>query len=504
MNLSALVGKMWERLGRGIYVPIWKPITDGERLFTTEQIDVFCDILGLSDERRKRLHDAADRDRFYALWEKTTSLRRTIGEDASEEKSLAADLDFIAPTPWPSQPSVFTETKRVLEKAIQLVVSAPALPKPHCEKMYLAFQGADDIFDLFPELRSDWWHALRTALNRGWDIIHLVRLNEDPNRTLILVTDVLELLGAPGEYIPLYFPRYGPLQTHELLLVPTIGALEFYTTKQPHHMDAASFYPMGDHLQVRYEYLTQLSRMTLPLLQIYPPDKEFDFQTIIAGTEEKAGGKFLFKDGLSRLTFPLPLHEQYLRKGGCPEEEIRWQDRHLRSRRDSFGAQVEKHKILNICPRSAVERLVRDGELSRADAFCENDYRAYKPTKAERRKHLANVVHLLSTYKNFELALPTDEELQSFMPHCHTRGSESLYPFWQVKEGHNVVIEAWYWEEEEEKPKGPSLVITERVFVESFWKYSENLWNRISPQSKDKEWVKQWLRDQVGVLEKPG
>lgn len=126
--------------------------------------------------------------------------------------------------------------------------------------------------------------------------------------------------------------------------------------------------------------------------------------------------------------------------------------------------------IRHICSESAVRRR----ELYGRDdwAVIIGGQRA-APQDAYVRQRIEDVVELLETYGNYELALVKDED-----------APEGLFTtWWEVKAGHAVILEAW--------PQGVEvdLEITEPSLVEGFQEYAQSIWRTLPADSKNKKKV---------------
>jgi hypothetical protein len=101
----------------------------------------------------------------------------------------------------------------------------PEVP-PRSRTLYLTFNAARN-FLVNGELHQWFIQALRSTLDRGWDVCQLIRLDHSLHRSVRLVNAIQAYVGAKGgTYLPYYHTRYGVLEVPDgLCIVPDIGAL---------------------------------------------------------------------------------------------------------------------------------------------------------------------------------------------------------------------------------------------------------------------------------------
>lgn len=384
-------------------------------------------------------------------------------------------------------PPVIQGRRSVLQAAIAILKAAAGGTPEQDREILLTFQGDQDYFLEYVELVAPWRRAVLAALHKGWDFRHLWQLSKDANRSLRLVQDMLEMLGLKGRYQPFYFARYGVvIPSYELLLVPNIGALLGFSTQQAHSVDAAFFYRDPKAFEVLDGHFAQLFNQTVPLIKAYPVHDPVLLSDVCVEAEERPGDRLSVKDGLSEFTLPLPINGQYPQE--ATQGIIGIQIANHQRRLAAFRKQVQEYRFRDICPKSAIERLVIHGQYAHDDQcfFTERTV-----TENERQAHLRNVVEFLRQYDNYEVALVDDTEGKLI-----TSGS------WLVKGDHTILLETWSQRDEGDCVE-IDLEITEPAIVGAFRGHFAEIWEGISPQNRAKEYVIWWLEQQIDQI-RPG
>lgn len=384
--------------------------------------------------------------------------------------------------------------KGVLEAAVRIVQSVHELPEPHTGQILLTFRGETDAFDIYPDVQLDWRRALRAALDRGWDVIHLQRLTKEPLVNPCHAREILARLAGKGSYLSYYFHEAsgGLKPPHDFLIVPGYGAIIAFATLQSEYVDAALFIDNPEQVRVLTDHFSELRKHTKSLLTFHAAGDISGYEAIIVA-EQKPGHQFLVQPGLPFSTRP----SSWLRP------DSKWALGHQRlgvdvtklidlykQRSSDTEEHIKQHRSLFICSKRAVEDLRKNGWYGRSGVFDED--------KKDRIEHLENTVRILETYANYELALvdKTQEDLLSPI-------------FWEVITGTEIGTErTLLMEVAVTDPYGnPSeaiIEVTEPTLMQSFHTYFLDLWSRVNAQSKDKREVISWLRSQIDLVPQEG
>lgn len=397
-------------------------------------------------------------------------------------------LTLPVPHPPASRPSgVIWGRPALLESIISLLEHLPALPRLQNNTLMLSFQGAENAFGGFPELEEQFTRALQGALQHGWQVCHLLRLDQDVPRSISLVEEMFKVLGT-GRYQPYYLSQYGTLApVYDLLIIPNRAAMLFFATQNPRRVDAALLTHDPEQIELFRTHFDQLYAMSQPLVRSYASADRDAIWEAYTTAESHLGGRVAVKDGLTFLTEPptwyrtdRPLLQATGLRGPALTRIIELQQR----RRAAFSRHVSTALYRDICPRRAIERLVNGGETNRNDQIF-----GLRLSVEERREQLEYTLFLIRTYGHYQLALIDEEEQQAIPTEM----------FWEVAGNSTVLMNTWATDISG-KDVLVDVVINEPAIVQAFHNYFGELWERIAPDHKDKAQVIAWLEQQLAQL----
>jgi hypothetical protein len=427
-------------------------------------------------ERRSKPRSSAAVERL--LRQRTPSARTT---------GSGALTPLAQPPSAPRQSGVIWGRPAVLETIINLLENLPVLPHLQSNTVMLSFQGTENTFDDFPELQEQFIRALQGVLQRGWQVCHLWRLDEDVRRTISLVEEMLKLLGT-GRYLPCYMRQYGTLAPpYDLLIVPQTAAMLFFATQNPRRNDAALLTHDLEQIELLSTHFDQLCAMSQPLARSYTAVDRDTVWEAYTEAESHPGGRMAVKDGLTFLTEPPAWYQEdwpTLHFIGLSDQASARIIESQQRRRAAFQTYVANFLYQDICPRHAIERLVSGGETNRNDRQF-----GIQLSRAERREHLEYTLFLLKTYEQYQLALIDAEEAQAIPTEM----------FWEVAAENTVILNTWATGTHG-KDVFVDVVINEPTIAHAFHDYFEELWDRIAPAHKDKAQVIAWLEQQLVLL----
>ncbi len=391
-------------------------------------------------------------------------------------------------TPAPRQSGVIWGRPAMLEAVISLLESLPALPRLQSSTIMMTFQGAEDAFEDFPEQQEQLNRALLLALQRGWQLRHIWRLDQDVRRSITLVENMLRLLGI-GRYQPHYIAQAGILApAYDLLIVPPRAAMLFLATQNPRRDDAALLTHDPEQIELMRTHFDQLQTVSQPLAQTYLPNEMLRNWQAYAEAECRPGGRCAVKDGLTFITEP----PAWYQPGGLMSQILEMREPDLsvaleyqRSRHTAFQANVSLYPYRYISSRRSIEQTTLSGVVPHNDRYPPG----FRLPPEARRAQLEQAIHLLKTHPRYELAL-IDEEEEQFVP---------TEMFWEVIGQQTVLMLCWSTDTNG-KAIQVELLIHEPTIVHAFHDYFAELWDRIAPAHKDKTQVITWLEQQLASL----
>lgn len=433
--------------------------------------------LSLPAERRSRTHNGG------------AAVERLILQTRARQRPrpTPAAATSAHPAPLPRTNGVIWGRPHLLETVVKLLEGLPTLTRQQSKTILLSFQGEEDSFEDFPDLREQYQQAIEQVLRRGWSICHLWRLDHDVRRSILLVENMLKLLGT-GRYHPYYFQQYGTLAPpYDLLVIPQTAAMLFFATQNSHRADAALLTHDPEQMELLHTHFSQLLAQSQPLMKSYLPEEEIEALAAYAEAEAQPGGRVAVKNGLTFLAEPPSWYDER----SSLAQSLDLSDAALKAalvsqhrRLAAFLAHIGSCDYREICPRRAIERLVNGGEPTQ-----EYQARGIRFSAQERRQQLERILSLLATYERYQLALIDEEEEQAI----------AIERCWEVAGRQTVLLLTWS-SDSSGKDILVDLIIYEPTIARAFLGYFDDLWEQITPEHKDKAQVIRWLEQQAALL----
>jgi DNA-binding NarL/FixJ family response regulator len=163
-------------------------------------------------------------------------------------------------------PCVIHGNESIFEQVFGLLSTAAQNGPNGNSKILLTFRGEDTSFtkDQWPK----WQEALTSALVKGWDIVHLLKLSEAEWKVLRLITNFLSVLGFPRRYEPFYFKDM-IIDSHDFIIIPGYGGMLLITNQETGTVDTAFFCPDKDYTDALRDDFRFLYKGTKPLFTTY-------------------------------------------------------------------------------------------------------------------------------------------------------------------------------------------------------------------------------------------
>jgi hypothetical protein len=349
------------------------------------------------------------------------------------------------------------------------------------------------------EQQSRWRVAFQSILRRGWRLHYLCLLDKNVYRTVNLVQNMLDFIGM-GVYIPRYFTTgYDTLTAAtDLLVIPGFAAAWLYSAQSADRADAGIF--VRDPRQVRsmMAHAGQLALQTEPLITapIGASGNHAEPVVAIRQAEDHSGGRRLFKNGPSLFTQP----PAWFDGGAAPPasrlamtpEEWRISQESQLQRIEAFERNVQSDDYYDICPKSALESLIRDGMYPRDDIFFERTQ-----TPRWRLEHLSNMVRVLEENERYRIGFIDDHQIA---PPGSAAGHR-LDTMWQVTGDGSVFLATWI-PGASGQLMSASLHITQNTVAQGFREYFDQMWNKIPPDDRERGPVISRLKREIKRLER--
>jgi len=387
---------------------------------------------------------------------------------------------------------IITGIKEILYSSLALLQSAPIRPDSKDDIILLTLNSSINQFYDYYEYRKQLKNAISTVLKRGWMVVLLAELNNG-RKEIIELIESLPLALALGKLRIYYYERNDRLTINELFAVPGKGALYCFSSKLMNQVDSAFLFRSKLSIKLISEHYCQFFSSAKPLLHEYPSYAKADFQLKITESEESLGNRYYFNGGVSSITIPMNLYEKYLKMCKIPKQEaLLWLDYHRR-RLTAFETQIRCFRYKDIVLKEAVEMLVREKKyLYSKNYILENCI----PNDEDIACHLENMVNMLKTYENYEIALVSRNDFKS-----------ACGILWMVKENCSAFFKAADINTQKNIncDSGKSVInalVTEKDVISAVQEYFNNIWNEIELYKKQKERTIKWLNNQIDLIKK--
>ncbi|MDP4094263.1 MAG: hypothetical protein Q8920_12985 [Bacillota bacterium] len=336
-----------------------------------------------------------------------------------------------------------------------------------------------------------WDKATRDALNRGWNIVPLIRVDNNIDRMMKIIHDLMSFL-AIGNYTPYYMNRYFMFSTgREMLVVPGIGAMITFPAVSPSQIECALYVEDKNVVKMFFRHFYYLLSMTQPLVRIYSPEESKVFLWKLIEYEERYGSRCHYAKDINSLTVPSNLYERYLKTVDKPLSELTEAINLHKRRLGAFISNVKDYKYKDICTIESIERLIHYLQYPSDNLSMLSEC---KPTKENIIEHIENIIFLLEKYKNYEMAIVNETQLHHDIKSIWIIDGKAT-AFTKTKSSGNMDNNSYKLIDQE-----IYISFNETTVVSTFKEYFMDLWDSISPINKEKKEVIAWLKTQIEHL----
>lgn len=367
-----------------------------------------------------------------------------------------------------------SDVKTLFESMLELL--GKASQKAPGKKPVLILLNSNMAFlDQYGGVSLRWKTALLDAMRKGWEVILLIRLNDNIKRTMKLVEDILTALFTDRFRVYYIDAKRESDVGNDLIIVPDVGALFSFSSRIKDQVDSAFLFESAESIEALTGHFYQFVSMAKPFFVAYPSQKYVEFQKTLAIAEARPGERLVFKGGHSTIIVPSDLYRKYLKHTVKNEDEIsRRLDLHNK-RMEAFESQIQLYRFREIWLKESFLRLIFEKEK---EQYVLGNY---IPEKEETILYLQAIIGMLRDYENYEVALMSKNDYPDI-----SRIS------WMVKGGSKVFLEVV-----NDMKSEINLVTAEGNLVAAFRQYFLNLWNDIPQLDKDKLRVIDWFHSLI-------
>ncbi|WP_353093091.1 helix-turn-helix transcriptional regulator [Tissierella praeacuta] len=348
--------------------------------------------------------------------------------------------------------------------------------------IYITYNSTSTIndYDKLIHFRN----ALLNAIDKGWQVILLLKLDNNVNRIIKLIDFIYPVI-ITGKINISYYNIYNTYVIYrEVFLVSDIGLLSCFPTVSDTKIDCGFYLRNKTGIDVFTNYLNMiLTNHTLPLIKYQPKYLEYYYDLV--ESEESIGNRFQYKYCFSMLMLTKNLFEKLLRKKGIPDNEIIIALNIHERRINSFLKNIQNYKYTDIYCIDSIEYLIINKQ------FHFNYSIGIEIINLELQdivEILQNIIYLLETYDNFNIA---------FMPKNIDNFLNNIDIYCTVKERQYVLLKTFSSSEDISEIQ---LSVEEDMVIKSFYEYFKHTMSQISPINKEKEEVIAMLKAHIDIL----
>lgn len=387
-----------------------------------------------------------------------------------------------------SEDKVIIGSKNVLSACITLLETAANQKCSNNNTIYISFNNEVDITSHYDNGLIHWRNAVLKAIDNGWNILFLLRLNNNINRTMGFINFAQPLINT-GKFNPYYYKKYDIFTTgKELIVVPEVGALFCLPSKLYSGIDRAFYFKNKVAVDIFKNYFSIiLENLAQPLVKYYTWDNTIEYSHCLAENEGSIGNRFMYKYDFSVLTLPENLYAKLLQRKNLSQDKILVELEVYKRRMNAFLSNIHHCEYKDICSIDSIKNLVKHKQLC---LYCHTGFEIMDLEVQDVIDHLKNIINLLETYDNYNIA---------FMLQNHDNTIRYFNYYCIVKERQAVMLES---HEPSKIIPQVRLSIREPMLVKAFEEYFNEMWEHIAPVNKDKKEVINWIQSQIDLLKK--
>ena len=458
--------------------------------------ELYDESLDLDDIISKNLYESQG----YSI-EKFTEKRKVketihdynIGHNSDvKNESLNAGYEYPQAPNHKENINIIYGHKNILYFALNMLEDAINITSIKDKNIFVTLNNNLDFLMKKDSFTLRWKSALIKALNLGWNVTYLINLNNNVDKVIAFIKDMRLIMNSPR--FKIYYFRSEEKSfnlINELFIIKDFGTLVCFLSSKVNKLEHAFLFSSSVSTNILTTHFSSFFAACKPLFSYFPTQKLIKFQEKFAEVESMLGSRYCFKGDISTLSMPTGLYEKFLKLSNKTKEEIDNRVYLHNIRVNSFKEQIKYYKFKDIWFKESIEILVSKKKYAFDQYHILEDV---IPTDEDIICHLENVIYMLESNKNFEIALIEQSKVDSV---------SKLY--WMVKENSGILIETLKSDSKElfkfyDYDREINLFISEKSVIKAFENYFISIWNQIDNDNRDKEKVINWLREQISNL----
>jgi len=325
------------------------------------------------------------------------------------------------------------------------------------------------------------------AINKGWKVLILVKLDNNIGRTVNFIKFVWPLIETEG--LILYnYKKYGIADAEkETYVMPGVGALSVFTDNENSGIDCAFYLRSKQAVKVLEDYFNLLLKNhTRPLLKKYNRDSYIEYCSLLIEAAENIGDHMLYKSTFDTLMLPEDLYKKLLKKNMLSSGEIKKSFGYFKKQESAFKKNIQYYNYKEIYPADVINNLISTHQFH---LYYYSGVKLIKLEIGDIIELLKNIIDIIKTYANYSIA---------FIHKKFDKSKENDFCC-TIKERKAIFFEEYNLLDNVLEVR---LSIEEPIFVKAAEEYFKNTWDHIVPGYKEKAEIIQLLQRHIDVLKK--
>lgn len=351
-------------------------------------------------------------------------------------------------------------------------------------EIYITFYTDILSKDISPKDFNEWINSIYEAIVNGWSVTFLVHLDHNWKRTSWLINCFKPLIKTGKLHIN-YIKNYDSgTYGNEKIVISGVGAVSIYTTGG----NASDYYAFSfrntEAVDILKRSITSiLSTASEKLTNYYDAEKKRYYSLHLMEIEENLGTRYLYRSYFSMLTLPENTFMKLLSRAGLSQEELLFELKSYRSRKESFLKNLRTEEYKDIYWYESIEKLIRERKFY---LHSKSDIYVVDMEAEDILEHLNYIKKLLEQNENYHIGF-IHEKISSM----------NLEYYYYVKERQAVFIGCFETLNNNAKSR---IIITEPTSVKAMINYFSNVWKHISPVNKNKKDIIEWLNKHIHMV----
>ncbi|QAT39831.1 helix-turn-helix transcriptional regulator [Clostridium sp. JN-9] len=436
----------------------------------------------IEDDMEERIKKILAESQGYSIELRKMELTKSKPKSADKEQS-SNSKQFISLS---KQDQLIIGSKNVISKSLSLLEAAANTKCKNNNTIFISF--INDICFMKRDSNNLIYcrKILLRAISNGWNILFLLRLDNNCKRTMEFI-NFSKLLVKTGKLNLYYLSNYDALNTgKDIIAIPEIGAIFTISTTNHLENERAFFFKSIEAIDTCQKYFrTLLKSYAKPAIKYYSTDNNLEYSEFLSRMKSRMGNRFLCRYGFNIITIPENLFKKLLNRKKLTSSRLTKELNCYKKKLYSFVSNIDKYEYWDIYQMDSIENLIDHGEL------CFYSYSGMEIVHLEPEdiiEYLQNLIKLLEMYKNYNVGFLTensDKDLIYFDFCCI------------IKERQAALIESYGTSKFTPEVR---LSIEEPMLVKALSEHFKDIWSHIPPVNKDKMEIINWIKYQIKLL----